>query len=168
MNGTVQPLVAKLNELNQSHLQMIELGESKKQTVIQNNIGSLIGIMNQESKLAKHIEQLDQEREELIYAFLLERGIKSKLRLNLTELARLVFDPEEKQQLLDARSRLFHTLHNLQQLNDLNKQLIQQALDYVDFSLETLTLVPELDVTYRHPAEKAYGAKRSGLFDTRG
>ncbi len=168
MNGTVQPLVAKLNELNDSHLQLIELGESKKRAVIDNQINELIAVMNQESKLAKLVEQLENEREQLVYEFLLERGIKSKLRLNLTELARLVFDPVEKQQLLDARSTLFDTLQRFQQLNDLNKQLIQQALEYVDFSLEMMALVPEQEATYQHPAEKAYGFTRSGLFDTRG
>ncbi|MEW4372166.1 flagellar protein FlgN [Paenibacillus kandeliae] len=168
MSGTVQPLVAKLKELNESHLQMIELGENKKQAVIKNNVNELIAIMNQESKVAKHIGQQEQEREQLVYAFLLDRGIKSKLRLNLAELARLVFDPTEKQQLLDVSSELFNTLQQFQQLNDLNKQLIQQALDYVDLSLEMMTLVPEQEATYQHPAEKAYGATRSGLFDTRG
>ncbi|WP_322906503.1 flagellar protein FlgN [Paenibacillus campi] len=168
MSGTVQPLVAKLNELNDCHLQLIELGESKKRAVIANQINELIAVMTQESKLAKQVEQLENEREQLVYDFLLERGIKSKLRLNLTELARLVFDPAEKQQLLDARATLFDTLQRFQQLNDLNKQLIQQALEYVDFSLEMMALVPEQEATYQHPAERAYGHTRSGLFDTRG
>ncbi|MDQ1235889.1 flagellar biosynthesis/type III secretory pathway chaperone [Paenibacillus sp. SORGH_AS306] len=165
---TLQKLVAKLDQMNDCHIQMIELGERKKQAVIKNEVESMIAIMNQESKLAKFIDREEQEREEIVHAFLLERGIKSKLRLNLTELARLVFDPEEKQLLLEARSRLSATLQTLQQLNELNKQLIQQALDYVDFSLEMLALVPEQDLTYQHPADKAYGATRSGLFDTRG
>lgn len=165
---TLQQLVAKLDQMNDCHIQMIELGERKKQAVIKNDINSLIAVMNKESKLAKHIEIEEEKREEIVHAFLLERGIKSKLRLNVLELSRLVFDPEEKQELLEARFKLSATLEKLQQLNDLNKQLIEQAMDYVEFSLEMLTLVPEQDLTYQHPADKAYGATRSGLFDTRG
>lgn len=50
--------------------------------------------------MSRHIEQLDERRLQAAYEFLQERGIKSKLNLNITELSRLVFDVEDKQRLL--------------------------------------------------------------------
>ena len=48
-----------------------------------------------------------------LHIFLQSRGIKSQLELTVTELARLVFDPEEKRKLLDVQSRLSRTLQEL-------------------------------------------------------
>ncbi|WP_017810943.1 MULTISPECIES: flagellar protein FlgN [Paenibacillus] len=162
-------LVDVLNKLDVYHQQMIELGESKKNSIVANDIDVMIRVMNQESKLIKLIEQTEQERMQASYDFLKERGIKSQLNLTLTELARLVFDVEDKKRLLGVQSKLKSTLDRLKELNDLNQQLIQQSLDFIEFSLDVIVDKPEQDMVYQHPAAAQYGAgQRRGLFDTRG
>lgn len=156
-----------LERLDEVHNQMLDLAAEKKQAIKENKVETLIQILNKESKFVKLIEQLEEERKQAIYVFLQGVGIRSNLNLNLTELSRLVFDLEEKQQLLQSQHKLSGTLQKLKDANTLNQQLLQQALSYIDFSIESMSYYSESEVTYHHPAEKTVGAQRSGLFDTR-
>ncbi|WP_136607142.1 flagellar protein FlgN [Paenibacillus dokdonensis] len=163
----LQPLIESLVRLNDEHKLMLNLAQDKKNAVMNNDIDSLIQILNYESRYMKKIEQLESERQENCYIFLREKGIKSLLKLNLTELLRLVFDPQEKQQLKDIQLELANTLHELKQINDLNQQLISQALAFVDYSLDLLGATSGEEPTYTHPAGKSGNSNRSGLFDAR-
>ncbi|MFB5266730.1 flagellar protein FlgN [Paenibacillus enshidis] len=160
-------LLGTLERLNEAHLQLIELGLEKKEALIRNQVDHLIAVMTRESRMSKRIEQLEQERVENVHLFLQERGIKSRLNLTIRELSRLVFEQEEKQRLLQIQSALGSTLKQLKELNDLNQQLIQQAISYIDFSIESMSYYSESEVTYTHPAEKQASGGRRGLFDTR-
>ncbi|MEJ8302696.1 flagellar protein FlgN [Saccharibacillus sacchari] len=164
----LKQLIGQLEQLNRSHLEMIEIAETKKEAVIKNEIDAFIATMNRESKLLKRIQTEDELRAELAYAFMQERGIKSRLKLTIAEISRLVFDPDEKRELLDVHARLSDTLMRLKQINDMNRQLIEQALSFIDFSMELMAHRPEQDVTYQHPASQGYGYGSSGMFDRRG
>lgn len=160
-------LIDLLERLDEVHLQMLDLAAHKKQAIMENKVEGLIQILNKESKHMKAIEQLDREREQAVYAFLQQAGIRSNLKLNLTELSRLVFDLDDKQKLLHIQNKFAVTLQALKEANSLNQQLIQQSLSYIDFSIESMSYYSETEATYHHPAERPGGVQRSGLFDTR-
>ncbi|MGN7359301.1 flagellar protein FlgN [Paenibacillus sp. SAF-054] len=164
---SVQPLIHLLEQLDQVHRNMLELAQLKKKAIVDNNVDSLIQLMNQETKGMKHIEQLEQQRMSAAYQFLQESGIKSQLNLNLTELSRLVFDIEDKKRLLEIQKQLSDTLTQLKQANDLNQKLIEQSLSFIDFSLDIMVGRPNQDVTYQHPSERGSQMGRPGLFDSR-
>ncbi|MGR6128425.1 flagellar protein FlgN [Paenibacillus sp. SER-28] len=163
----LERLIDVLEQLREAHGQLIALGNQKKEALISNKVDQLILVMNQESKMSRHIEQLDERRLQAAYEFLQERGIKSKLNLNITELSRLVFDVEDKQRLLQIQKNLADTLVELKKLNELNQQLIQQALSYIDFSIESMSYYAESEAVYQRPADKGTSTVRAGLFDTR-
>ncbi|MEK5059518.1 flagellar biosynthesis protein FlgN [Paenibacillus sp. FSL H7-0326] len=160
-------LIVSIEELNICHEQLIKLGETKKQTIIQNKVNEMIAITNAESKLVKRIEELELDRQEAVYGVLQQRGIKSRLNLTMPELIRLIFDQTDKQRLETALGQLSDTLTTLKQLNEINQQLLKQSLSYIDFYVETLSYRPETEVTYQNPADKQHNAQSSGLFDTR-
>lgn len=165
---TVQTLTDSLQRLEMVYNDMLDVAEAKRQAIVNNDVDTVVQLLNRESKGMKTIEQLERERTEAAFAFLQSRGVKSQLELTLTELARLVFDPEEKAKLLDIQSRLSHTLQELKLKNDLNQQLLVQSLDFIDFSLDMLTGKSSQDeVTYHHPSDRGGSTGRPGLFDTR-
>ncbi|MDM5281323.1 flagellar protein FlgN [Paenibacillus silvae] len=164
----VESLISVLGQLQAAHIEMLQLGEQKKEAVVTNKVDVLITLINQESKLAKKIELIEQQRMQAVHQFLEERGIKSKLNLTISELMRLVFDTEEKKRLYQAQTDLTDVLQQVKQINEVNQQLIKQSLSYIDFFLETMSFHAESEATYQNPLEKSYGVARSGLFDTRG
>lgn len=161
-------LLELLERLDDAHHQMLDLAAVKKQTIMDNKVDGLIDIMNRESKMMKLIGQLEEKRAEAAYAFLQGVGIRSNLNLNLTELSRLVFDPEEKSRLLEIQQRLSSTLQRLKEANELNQKLIEQSLTFIDYSLDLLVGRPNQEFTYHHPSDKSGSSVRPGLFDTRG
>lgn len=163
----IEPIIDVLRQLEASHVEMLELGEMKQQAIISNKVDVLIQLTHHESKLVKRIEQIEAERLEQVHRFLEGRGIKSRLNLTISELSRLVFDPEEKRLLLQVQSSLTDVLQKVKHLNEVNQQLIQQSLSYLDFVIETMSFHSESDATYQNPSEKSYGMTRSGMFDTR-
>lgn len=168
MNTTIQAITDSLQRLEMVYIDMLAVADSKKQAIIQNDVDTVVQLLNRESKGMKEIERLERDRVEAAYIFLQSRGIKSQLELTVTELTRLVFDPEEKKKLLDVQSRLSRTLQELKIKNDLNQQLLVQSLDFIDFSLDMLTGKSIQDeVTYHHPSERGGSTGRPGLFDTR-
>lgn len=164
---SVHTLIDLLEQLDTVHLHMLDLAAEKKKVIIANEVESLIKIMNQEAKLVKQIEILEQKRAASAQQYLRERGIKSELNLNLTELSRLVFDVEEKKRLLAIQEKLSETLQKLKRANELNQKLIEQSLSFIDLSLDILVGRPNQDVTYHHPADRSGNVTRSGLFDSR-
>lgn len=161
-------LLELLERLDDTHLQMLDLAAVKKQTIMDNRVDGLIDVMNRESKLMKLIGQLEEQRAEAAYTFLQGVGIRSNLNLNLTELSRLVFDPEDKSRLQQIQQKLSSTMLRLKKANELNQKLIEQSLTFIDYSLDLLVGRPNQEFTYHHPADKGYTSNRSGLFDARG
>ncbi|MGV2884503.1 flagellar protein FlgN [Paenibacillus taichungensis] len=164
----IESIIDVLEQLEAAHVEMLELGERKKEAVIANKVDILISLINQESKLLKRIELIEQQRILAVHQFLEGRGIKSKLNLTISELTRLVFDTAEKKRLLQAQTSLTDVLQKVKYLNESNQQLIKQSLSYIDFFIETMSFHAESEATYQNPLEKSYGIARSGLFDTRG
>ncbi|SEU14115.1 flagellar protein FlgN [Paenibacillus sp. NFR01] len=161
-------LLELLERLDDVHIQMLDLAAVKKQAIMDNDVDSLIDLMNRESKLMKMVGQLEEQRSQAVYSFLQGVGIRSNLSLNLSELSRLVFDPDDKSRLLQVQNKLSGTLSELKKANELNQKLIEQSLAFIDYSLELLVGRPNQDITYHHPADKGGNAYRPGLFDTRG
>jgi len=161
-------LIELLERLDEVHQQMLELAVSKKQAIMDNKVDGLIDILNRESKLMKLTGQLEEQRAQAAYAFLQGVGIRSNLSLNLTELSRLVFDPEDKSRLLEIQRKLSGTLQSLKEANELNQKLIEQSLTFIDYSLDLLVGRPNQDITYHHPSDKGGSISRPGLFDARG
>lgn len=163
----IQRLIDVLNQLDDVHQTMLTSGQAKKEVIMKDDIESLIQIMNQESRVMKRIAALEEERVDACQAFLQEKGIKSALNLTITELARLVFDPEEKASLLEAQAMLSMTLEKLKSVNDLNQMLLAQSLTFIDFSLALLGGEPASEATYQHPSDKSGTGPITGLFDAR-
>ncbi|MCC3379477.1 flagellar protein FlgN [Paenibacillus farraposensis] len=163
----LERLIDVLEQLDQKHLILLELAKSKKKIVMENDINSLVQHLKQESRLLKQVEELEEARMEVSYELLRERGIRSQLNLTITELARLVFDPEDKNKLLSVQSRLSHTLSELKEVNAINQKLIEQSLVFIDYSLDLLVGRPNQEMTYMHPDQKSNQLARPGLLDTK-
>lgn len=163
----IQKLIDSLIQLDEAHQAMLTWAKSKQAAIMKNEVDTLIQIMNQESRILKQITALEEQRITACQSFLQDKGIKSSLNLTITEMTRLVFDPEEKAALLKAQSTLSATLEDLKQVNDMNQKLMEQSLAFIDYSLELLGGGTDQEATYQHPGDKNAGGVRTGLFDAR-
>ncbi|MCM3786013.1 flagellar protein FlgN [Neobacillus mesonae] len=164
---SLNQLMDALDKLNVTHRQMLHTAEVKKEAIMKNDTDTLIKLLNQESMILKQIQSHEVYRNEAIGSFLLERGIKSKLNLNISEISRLVFDVEDKRRLQEVQNELGNTLSELKEINDLNQRLVEQSLAFIDYSLDVLVDKPTQAPVYQHPDQRQSAMGQFGLFDSR-
>lgn len=164
---SVQQVADVLRRMDELYRTLIELGFEKQKAVMANDVAGLTQIMTKETRAIKQAAEMDEMREESVSRFLKEKGIRSQLNLTITEMTRLVFDTLEKQMLLEAQGQLSTTLQELKRLNAINKELIEQSLTFIDYSLNLLTSLPEDEMTYRDPSKQQSMQKSRSYFDTR-
>ncbi|WP_284643212.1 flagellar protein FlgN [Paenibacillus silviterrae] len=162
-----QALLETMSALNEIHNTLLELAEQKKHVLINNQVEQLTQIVTKENKLLKQIGELDERRVEVIGEFLMEKGYKPNPRVTVGDLTKIIFNVEEKKQLTDAQKQLMGTIRKLRDLNQLNQELIQHSLAFVNYSLDLIVGPPEDDVLYQNPQLQSNAPKRQGLFDTR-
>ncbi|WP_068783811.1 flagellar protein FlgN [Paenibacillus phocaensis] len=164
---SVQQVTDVLQRMDELYRTLIELGLEKQKAVMDNDVAGLTQVMTKETRVLKQAAEMDDRRVEAVSQFLKEKGIRSQLNLTITEMTRLVFDPQEKQMLLETQSRLSSTLHELKRLNAINKELVEQSLTFIDYSLNLLTSLPEDEMTYSDPSKQQPTPQKRSYFDTR-
>jgi flagellar biosynthesis/type III secretory pathway chaperone len=163
---SIQSLVQTMDKLVQIHLLLLELSEQKTNVLVHNQVDHLNKIVNKETNLIKQIAQLDQQRIENISEFLLEKGYRPNPNITIADLIKLVVKVEEKQSLADRQKQLLGTIDKLRQLNQLNLQLIEHSLAFIEYSLDLVLGPPEDDMIYHRPTQQQ-NTKRNGMFDSR-
>ena len=165
---SVSQVISAMEELNELHHHLMDAGLEKQQAILKNDMQYLTQIMTKETRLLKQVTESEARRIATVHIFLKEKGIRSQLNLTITEMTRLVFDQEEKQHLLDAQRRLSDTLLALKELNSTNKELIDQSLSFIDYSLNLIVSRPEDDMLYQNPGhQNSQRNQNSSFFDAR-
>jgi flagellar biosynthesis/type III secretory pathway chaperone len=164
---SIEPVIDNMDQLIEVHDALLELGLQKKEILIANHTDRLNQIVLKEIKLVKKIETLEIQRITAIGSFLLTRGYNSNPKITISDLVKVIFKIEEKQRLQLAQQTLLHKVHDLQQVNKLNQQLIKQSLAFIDYSIDLMTGSPSDDLFY-NPAQQRSNSKRSSYFDIKG
>lgn len=163
----IQDLVNVMREMTDAHRQLLDIAEHKKDAIIDNQVDKLNQLVNREAKLVKVVAELEQKRLFEMSRYLVGKGYRPNPAITVSELAKTVVRIDEKRALLDAQAELAEVLNRLKKANELNQQLVQQSLSFIDYSLDLLTGAPDEDAIYYHPGQQTGSYKRSGLFDTR-
>ena len=153
--------------MNEIHCALLELGEQKKAVLISNKINELSMLLKQESKLMKRITECEREWLDATVQFLHDKGLHPNPSITISELVKMVFQPEEKSALLLAQRDLLETIAKLKQVNGLNQGLIEQSLAFIEYSLDLFTGSFEQDAIYYNPAQQTQGKKSFGTFDSK-
>lgn len=163
----IQEIVDIMQEMTELHQQLLELAVRKKDVIIRNQVDQLNGLVNKESKLAKQISELEEKRLFEADRYLVGKGYRPNPAITVSDLTRIIVKAGEKQALLEAQTQLLEVLEKLKAANQLNQELAQQSLAFIDFSLNLL-VGAEDEAVYQNPQQQSTGyGKRSGFFDSR-
>jgi flagellar biosynthesis/type III secretory pathway chaperone len=163
----IQQLIDVIGRLTHAHKALLTLAEQKKNALIGNHVDEVSAITNKETRISRTIDQLLKEQADATNAFFRSKGFQPTRAITVTELSRLIAEPELKDELLRAREALLATIELLATANQLNQQMIQQSLSFVNYSID-LVVGPDEDPVYRNPLGQGnVAAKRTGYFDSR-
>lgn len=159
-------IMQTLEQQTELYEQLLNTAKEKTPVLIHNEVEQLNGLVQRERKLIAQAEKLEQARILHTHRFFSSLGYISRMN-TLRELIRAVNHPEEKQLLLNKQQELQELLGELKRNNDLNQQLIQQSLAFINYSIDLVVDDPAEDVVYQHPQKGPAGGGRNGIFDTR-
>lgn len=164
---SVQNLLEAMTDLHEQYSELLGISEQKRTAIITKNYDELLKTLNAESRKTKVIREAEEKLTEAAQQLLREKGIQSRLQLQISEILRLVFDSEEKERLKEKHTALKATLEALRTHNDFNQKLIEQSLLFIDYSMNLMTGSFEQEPTYSPPALQDKKPKARSMFDTR-
>ncbi|MYL33969.1 flagellar protein FlgN [Pontibacillus yanchengensis] len=163
---SIQSIVAIMDKLCSLHESLYTLSKEKTDMLKEGDTQSLQTLLIKERKHIQAISQLDREREKQVTNWFQSKGIPAN-EPTITTMLENIQSQEEKQQLEDVFERLLDVLAGLKQQEQLNQELTQQSLQFVELSLDMLQ--PSMkNMNYGKPNtnQADQGQKRS-VFDSK-
>jgi flagellar biosynthesis/type III secretory pathway chaperone len=138
-----------IERLIEIHEQLIDLAAKKIEPIKRGEMKALEAIVREESKWAHKLQTTEMLRAKVVKAFLLEQG-EVKEAVTMSNVKR--FATEEEKLVLDQlQVTLIDQVQKLKAKNELNQELIEESLRFVNLSLDLMVPHKE-DVSY-HPHE---------------
>ncbi|MFD2116998.1 flagellar protein FlgN [Paenibacillus yanchengensis] len=144
---------------------LYDIAMQKQQAIKSNEITALTTFVAQETKLVKTLEEHEASFKAVAITFQRDKGLRPKLKINLSDLVKVVSHPEEKQELIQLQQQIEDITRRLQAENELNQLLIQQSLDFVNVTLDAVLGADEEEYTYKKPTMHVETNKRRGIID---
>ncbi|MED4754658.1 flagellar protein FlgN [Brevibacillus choshinensis] len=145
-----------LDNLIRLHQALYTLAVQKKEILIKGKMDELIAVTRQEQKIIKGIDAVEQTRLQLVKQISVEKNVPLQ-EGSLSELIRLSTNAQEKVCLSTYRNELIRIVSELRDANELNQQLLEQSLSFVNLQLDMLMDRPEEDYIYKKPMNSKAG-----------
>lgn len=141
MASLMKNLTDVLSKEYECYRKLLELSNQKTDIVIKNNVDDLQSITNKEHKLASKLVDLEKIRQGLINDIAMVLNI-DKTGLNMSKLIELLKGAEEDQnKLKELKKDINNIIVSLKEKNEQNKRLIEQSVDYINFTVNALRSV---------------------------
>lgn len=168
MASLMENLIDILNKESSEYESLLELSMKKTPIIVAGDLEGLQKITDEEQIVVSRINHLEKLRIEDIkdIANVLNKDVKTLKLTNLIEM--LEGRPVERQQLADVHDRLQSVVHRVQMINNQNGELINQALEMVQFDMNLIQSMKSAPGTadYNRGAYNAgnsMGISRSGF-----
>jgi len=161
MSKNIDQLVLALKKEQEIYDEVIALSKDKQLAIVNNDLSMLEVIMKNEKTYSISLVKLEEIRSKIINQLVKDYDL---VEINqLTDLYPFMGDRDVRT--VDSiRTKLINTVKILGQKNDLNRQLLEQSIDQVEFDLNLLTTVGEGNVNYEGNASDMDVERRS-IFD---
>lgn len=138
MASLMENLIDVLGKENSEYEGLLELSQKKTPVIISGNLEELQKITDDEQEMVSRIANLEKKRVEVTadIANVLNKDVKT---LKLTDLiAMLSARPEEQKALIEIHDKLQTSVRGLQRVNEQNRELLNNALEMVEFEMNLL------------------------------
>lgn len=159
-------IIMALEQLLSMHENLYEKSKLKTDIIKSGNIDTLKSMTNDERKWARTINDIQKELMHQTDSFLKTFSI-SKENPSLRDCL-IYMDEQEKESATDLQAKLVDQINLIKEQNDLNQQLLEQSLAFVNMSLDLLTPDPDTDsYNYERPnRQQSYEQLGRSLFDS--
>ena len=164
-NYLVDKLLNVMEEEAKIFLDYLDLSQKKKDVLINENIAVLESITNTEKDMAERLGKLEKEREKIIEELAVQANLKST-ELTVSSIMEKV-DRSRRERLETARNTIKDTVEKIKEANKINESLINNALEYINFSVNLLTSLNNSTVKYGKDGKVQKEMNNRSLFDVK-
>lgn len=147
MASLIEELINVLEEENEEYEQLVDLSKKKTLIIVNGDLKSLQEIMDEEQVHLDRIINLENKRINTVDDIATVLNRDSQI-LTVREIIKLLRGQEkEQQQLSMIHDKLKRTLEDMETINDINKNLIVESMEMIDFDINlinSLNQMPEL------------------------
>ena len=155
-------LVTTLDELMVILKQLINLAERKKVVLIERKVDELNQLVQEEAKIVKQLNIVDQEREQLV-----ESALQNHPSLSFSQFVEQLPDEFTKKNLQSKLKSLQHLMIELHDINKVNERLIEDSVNFVQHMIEHITKSKQQHFNYQSPNQQKSQTSNRGFFDTK-
>ena len=159
-----EKLVALLSELLELYQAILKLTEQKKDILVAGQAPNLEAITRQEELLILQVGKLEGKREKLLSEIAAAHGLTNQ-GLTLSKIRELA-NASIAEKLATIETDFEQVTQKLVPLNQLNTQLIQQALNFVNYNINILAQT-QIGPTYAPRGESSQPSPSRAILDTK-
>lgn len=135
MASLMENLMDILEQEADGYEELLKISMEKTKVIVSNNVDDLLHITEREQPVVDHVNALDKKRIETMHdiAGVMNRKVEELTLPKLVEL--LASRPSEQERLAQVTDRLKSVVRDTARINEQNRDLLQNALDLVEFDL---------------------------------
>ncbi|WP_226037125.1 flagellar protein FlgN [Aquibacillus saliphilus] len=134
---SVQAIVEALTKMTQLHASLLTISTSKTESLKTGDINQLQELLSQERKHVQAINQLEKKRMDMINSWSEARQL-DPTAMTVSVMLENHLDGSEKESLEQITTTLAETIVQLKQQEQLNKELTQQSLQFIQLSMDMI------------------------------
>ena len=145
MASLMEHIIEVLEQENTEYRTLIKLSEEKTPIIIKADLENLNRITEAEQVIVARIQKLEKDRMSTMADIAEVTNLKPDIKLG-DLITMMDKHPEEQKKLQDLHARLKETMRRMKQVNEQNRDLLQDSLEMVQFEmnlLQSLKTAPE-------------------------
>jgi hypothetical protein len=155
--------VTTLEELISVQKQLINFAEQKKTVLIERKIDELNKLVQEETKVVKQLNDLENEREKLVKTLL-----EKHPTLSFSQFVEQIRDAGTRNNLQLQLKTLQQLMGDLQAKNKINERLLKDSMSFVQHMIEQVTKSKQQHFNYQSPlGQQKSPTSSQGFFDTK-
>jgi len=134
----MEVLIDVLDKENQEYERLLTLSMRKTPVIVSEDLDELARITDEEQIIVSRINHLDNQRNEAIndIANVLNKDVNNLKIVDLIKM--LAARPEEQEKLAAVFDSLQENVRGVKRINEQNRELLQEALELVQFNMNVL------------------------------
>ncbi len=169
MASLIDELIQTLEKENAAYQELYELSTQKTGIIVKGDVQALNDIVEKEQILMTNkVQPLEKKRQECTndIATVISRKPEDLTLSRLIEL--MVGQPETQKRLCEIHDKLHDTMKRMTKVNDMNKVLLKESLELVEFDINLFNSMRQAPLTANYD-KNAYNVgehmRVSGAFD---
>ncbi|GGM35452.1 hypothetical protein GCM10011351_21940 [Paraliobacillus quinghaiensis] len=163
---SIQPIITSLQQLLELHQSLLSISENKTEVLKKGDLEALQELLKTERKHVQAINKVEQQRIEQVTSWTVSQKIDLEAQ-NVTALLEVIDNAAEKEALEAVTTTLAEVLVKLKQQEQLNQQLTQQSLQFVQLSMNMIApTIQSINYSNKNKSSADNSSKRS-VFDSK-